>query len=819
MPTNTHILLFLVVFAFCLSGNGVYAFGAGNIPSSVDTNRLAQRSSSCAYVDSRTWRVGRSDTATFSDGGARSHSVCQEDTLSELVKGGGGIAALASMISGGRKFNGLDVKRAIDIASLKKMPIQTIMNLLMVLGFMAHGYATHEFEVTQERIGVYLPVEHIDNPKGYGEGEDPRRYHPALRPPVDPRELEVDPRTGMKNYIANEQGGWDTSKSLVRRLLERCIHLGRQHRAQGRKEDEYEAYRLLGTLLHTLEDFTAHSNWCEITLVTMGHRDVFLHVGDQVRVQAPNGQWVAPIVTEAGDHLSQASVTDLNKSIDSAKSRSSSSSSSRAMDPGAVLRDLFFSIPGGGGGELSREMEAVERIRATGQGGGADWGGQGQGGKRPEEMSPQELHSVLWQVLTFRDSVFVFTTLEPFLKPILKTSTSALSEISGEVINSHDQYEVFNDPRASDPTHSFLSKDHFNLILNEPAGRVARVVVKNTVGLVQKAWDDNSVNVHYLSEEVLQAMFHPNFHNSNSKVQREMLQEMNNWVNDLGHKKEKVIRRLTKEAVRNHENVRLAGEGGAPTSQGSFAQAEGQQFQQTLMGYANQIPGVSQATQLLDAAGGGKKHNKHKHSHGHGREFEGGGHGQGYDGGSSPRSGTPSQGSSYTPTSGQAASYYNDGPKESSHYAPPLGPPPTSGYAPPPGPPSQGSYAPPSLSFPGEGYRPSYGSSAPPPPPPQQHAGYTPSYASPLFPGAAPSFPGGPGPSFPSAAPSFTSTAGAPSFSFPDASPSFDGQSPRFPEGALGFPGEQRYREREDEYREQPPQFPGAQTFPSGGGW
>lgn len=49
--------------------------------------------------------------------------------------------------------------------------------------------------------------------------------------------------------------------------------------------------------LHTLEDFTAHSNWCELALVSMGHQDVFLHVGDQVRIQAPNGRWVAPIVT------------------------------------------------------------------------------------------------------------------------------------------------------------------------------------------------------------------------------------------------------------------------------------------------------------------------------------------------------------------------------------------------------------------------------------------------------------------------------------------------------------------------------------------
>lgn len=35
--------------------------------------------------------------------------------------------------------------------------------------------------------------------RGYAEKEgDARRYHPKLRPPVDPRELEIDSRTGMK---------------------------------------------------------------------------------------------------------------------------------------------------------------------------------------------------------------------------------------------------------------------------------------------------------------------------------------------------------------------------------------------------------------------------------------------------------------------------------------------------------------------------------------------------------------------------------------------------------------------------------------------
>jgi hypothetical protein len=101
----------------------------------------------------------------------------------------------------------------------------------------------------------------------------------------------------MKNYIANESGSWDTSKSLVRRTLERCIHLGRQYRQSGRKEDEHEAFRLLGQLLHTLEDFPAHSNFCEIALLSLGYTQVFCHVGDQVRIQAPNGRMVPPIVT------------------------------------------------------------------------------------------------------------------------------------------------------------------------------------------------------------------------------------------------------------------------------------------------------------------------------------------------------------------------------------------------------------------------------------------------------------------------------------------------------------------------------------------
>jgi hypothetical protein len=49
-------------------------------------------------------------------------------------------------------------RQAIDVAGLKATSIQNILTIVTVLGFLAHGYVTEEFEVTEERLGVYLPV-------------------------------------------------------------------------------------------------------------------------------------------------------------------------------------------------------------------------------------------------------------------------------------------------------------------------------------------------------------------------------------------------------------------------------------------------------------------------------------------------------------------------------------------------------------------------------------------------------------------------------------------------------------------------------------
>jgi len=286
------------------------------------------------------------------------------------------------------------------------------------------------------------------------------------------------------------------------------------------------------------------------------------------------------------------------------------------------------------------------------------------------------------------------------------------------------------------------------------------------------------------------------------------MQCMKDWIGKVPNQRS-IIQRLSKDSVKNHKNIRLAGEGGAPESQGSFAETEAHKFQHSL---AQNIPGLAQATNLMNQFSG----------QGQGRDL--------------PGSGYPGAG-------GQAASYYGGGdtsiPQPNAYggvqpgYNPPSGPPAPSSYG--AGPPS---HAPPVPQRQGTGYTPSYAPSYDAPP-----SGSVPSFpgAGPSFPGAdpahpfpgadvhSPSFPGADAhshaaPSFPGVAPSFPGAqdqghghhhghghghggygppppGGPPGF--PGASGGYGGPPPPGAQPPFGFPGADPYNA--------PPQFPGAQ--------
>lgn len=119
---------------------------------------------------------------------------------------------------------------------------------------------------------------------------------------MHPDELAIDPLTGMKNYIANESGGWATSSGYVKHSLGRSIHFGRMYTSGGGpKEDLCEALRCLGQSLHCLEDYAAHSNYVELTLRELGFHEVFSHTGVATEMHIGGGygggKRAFPIVT------------------------------------------------------------------------------------------------------------------------------------------------------------------------------------------------------------------------------------------------------------------------------------------------------------------------------------------------------------------------------------------------------------------------------------------------------------------------------------------------------------------------------------------
>ncbi|KAG7099815.1 hypothetical protein E1B28_001626 [Marasmius oreades] len=583
---NRITTFFILAVVVILLPTETYAFGAGDIPD-------------FAYLNDKAFRHGDIETV-----------------LEELAKSVGGVAAGGGLLgfakqmldnaAGGAKFSRTDVKKvyfgnwlrdysqAMDIAGLKKLSSETLLLILSVLGFMTFGYATEEFEITADRIGVYLPVEHIDNPKGYGGDEDPRKYNQRLRPPVDPRELEIDEQTGMKKYMATENEGFDTSTGHIRRTFRACIEHGRRSGGQ-EGADLWEAYRLLGTGLHTLEDLLAHSNWCEIALRKMGHSEVFCHVGDDTDINTPNGR-APPLVTgtfggadfmhsmlgEATDHMSQASVTALSDKMNESKN-------SDASEKISQVKSILSKFNIGGSEE---KLNQGEQLQQQSQAYNFD----------PNNVAPPEVQRQLLDLLKWRDSIFrdiskkiemipglsdlveeltnalnayVYKVLAPWLTPILEQATGVLGEGSKAVIDSDDQYEVFNNPRASDPSHSMLSKDHFNLILNEPAGKIAKIVVTHSVQLIVQAWSDDS-DPDQVIDMILEAFHHPYYANGRSQIQYQMFEEMQKWFGGLGPDVgQETIQALTKEGVREGKNKRFEEEGKGRVEPGYKGHSQG----------------------------------------------------------------------------------------------------------------------------------------------------------------------------------------------------------------------------------------------------
>ncbi|EXJ95082.1 hypothetical protein A1O1_00200 [Capronia coronata CBS 617.96] len=568
MALSSTQMILLCAIGIVLLAKPALAFGAGNIGST-------------SKIEGENWRHGD-----------------LEDTLLTIV---------ASRAMGGKKFGKLDVKRvyfgnwlrdysqAVDVGTVKYVSAEAIRILLWVLGFMSFGYGSGEFEVTTERLGCYRPEEHIDNPKDYADNQDARQYDRRLRGPVDERrELSINPQTGLKNYIASEGMGIDTSAGLVRKLFGRSIQLGRQYSRSKDKKDLYEALRLLGTGSHCLEDYAAHSNYVELALIELGERDIFPHVGRRTAIQLQQVRHaVYPIVTgtfggvdflhsvcgEFDDKATQSEIEELEGTMQQYEN---------GNEDNSILQDLLNKVPSGvfGGKDEAGKADELKQNSLNHK-----MQNTRISPRQPEEWT-QYLDDVQKQILPIiewhdeilkgitetienipilpdlieqlQDEInkFVFTLLAPYVVPLINQVKSELNTGSSEIINSskEQQHVVFNDDSSSDPTHSMLAKDHFSNILNEPAGKVARQTVKWVVPQIVACWDDESIDVDRTLNRIINGVLHhpalrDNGQDGASDGRHLMFSVVEEWWGSKSEREKDGLRRqLSREGVRSGEN-------------------------------------------------------------------------------------------------------------------------------------------------------------------------------------------------------------------------------------------------------------------------
>ncbi|KAK8079398.1 Het-c heterokaryon incompatibility protein [Apiospora hydei] len=535
--SRAHFWLASLFLAVVFLATPAAAFGAGNISSS-------------SPIEGINWRHGDIEDALLGIMMARALNKKGKEFSKVMV----------ARVYFGNWLR--DYSQAVDLGTIKTVSYEAIRLVVAILGFMNFGFGSKEFEVTEERLGCYRPEEHIDNPKGYGGGDDPKRYWHGLRGPVDEeRELAIDPETGMINYIANEnEEGIATSAGLLRHLLGRCIELGREHAATGNDDALYEAMRLMGTGLHCLEDFFAHSNYIELALIEMGNRDIFPHVGRDVRVVLEDVDFLHSVAGEVSDKLAANEMQELQEHLENGKNEDTS-----------LLRKLLAMIPSSlfGGESQSDKIDQIQQDTATAQMDGLEVKPH----REPEEITIWvsnifkqivpiiEWHDRIMKIISdalpripilpkiveqLEDQLNAFVTAQiaPFVVPVIQQIQNEMGAGSEGIIQSSkdQQHRVFNDDNASDPTHSMLSKDHFTNLLNEPAGKTAQEMVKWVVPQLMAAMDDES-------------MSRDQGRHGAAEGRQIFFDCVEHWWNDIPYEGQEDYRqRLSREGVLNGEN-------------------------------------------------------------------------------------------------------------------------------------------------------------------------------------------------------------------------------------------------------------------------
>lgn len=309
------------------------------------------------------------------------------------------------------------------------------------------------FIVTPQRLGVYRASEHIDNPRVI----NPNPADPKARDadfddwllPDDPA-LEVDPDTSMKRYIQR-------SVDLMSADLNVAAQAG---------PSSTDGLRALGAALHILEDFFAHSNFVELSLIKLGHTDVLPWTSE---VECKHR---LPLVTGSfgGSDIIASLAVPLGKILFPTDQKPF-----EALQPGARY-----------------ERDQIIQILLS---------------EHPDERLLQGYEDFLtardgWAQLPFSEQVERFYAFVATPGRLLGNAVGGVMQGLMTVLgNSIDDMQtgLGDDPNtngSSDPSHSQLAKDHAEHPLHDLAALLARHAVLQVGKAVLGQWHDAEATGH-----------------------------------------------------------------------------------------------------------------------------------------------------------------------------------------------------------------------------------------------------------------------------------------------------------------------------------
>jgi len=368
-----------------------------------------------------------------------------------------------------------------------------------------------------------------------------------------------------------------------------------------------------------MEDFSAHSNYCELALRELGYHEVYPHCGTATEINL-NGRRVFPLVTgtfgavdflhsvlgEATDHFTQSEVDEMNVALKNAEGMTSNmtggSTGSRGfLGLGSSKPNDFISLISqlpGIGGDLAgqaRNLQAqstAQEQQNTRSGSDLSRGDLSRDSANQvpgmsTNFDPVETARKIYPILQFRDKIvksisnmiskipgleklldhisetltaFILGLLAPFVRPIITQVSKVLKDGSSTVIDasSNSQLEPWKNPSCDNPTHSMLSKDHFTNILNSCAGRVAATILQYVVPRILYAWENPGVPVDEVVNDVLRAFHHPAARDDRIQIQKDMFETVRKWANESSYKHE-LPHLLSSESVKAGRNHILTG--------------------------------------------------------------------------------------------------------------------------------------------------------------------------------------------------------------------------------------------------------------------